>query len=178
MEDVEKINSKLIRETGAEITYENLPVMQLNRFSIRQLFQNLIQNAVKYHKPGQKPRIRVTAERPDNTGEWTFAVADNGIGMDQKYEGKIFTIFQRLHSTEEYEGNGVGLAICKKIVEQHKGRIWVKTAIGEGSTFYFTLQELKPGEGFTSTVASSSIAGEVTPESGHKKSGNPEGDEA
>jgi two-component system CheB/CheR fusion protein len=143
MEEVEKLNSKIIRETDAEILYDNLPVMQLNRFSIRQLFQNLIQNAVKYRKPGERPRIRVTAGQQDDSGEWTFAVADNGIGMDQKYESKIFAIFQRLHSTEEYEGNGVGLAICKKIVEQHKGRMWVETAIGEGSTFYFTLQAWK-----------------------------------
>lgn len=144
VEELKKTNSKLIRETNTNIVYKELPVMRLNQFSIRQLLQNLVQNAIKYRKPGQKPLIHISAEQQEDPKEWVFAVADNGIGMDQKYEGKIFAIFQRLHSTEEYEGNGVGLAICKKVVEQHHGRIWVKTAIGEGSTFYFSLRNQEP----------------------------------
>lgn len=169
-EEVKKLNSKLIRETGAELHYEALPSMNLNRFSIRQLFQNLLQNAIKYRKPGYAPVITIKAEPLPDTGGWRFSVSDNGIGMDQKYEEKIFAIFQRLHSAESYEGNGVGLAICKKVVEQHNGRIWVKTALGEGTTFFFTLQELEPGQGHTSSIG----LPQALPQGASRQSSTPE----
>lgn len=147
MQEVEKLNNKLIQDTDTTLVYENLPTMRVNRFSVRQLFQNLIQNAIKYRRPGLAPVIRIQAEQGEEDREWIFSVADNGIGMDQKYEDRIFAIFQRLHSPGDYQGNGVGLAVCKKVAEQHNGRIWVETAIGEGSTFYVALQEMIADEG-------------------------------
>jgi light-regulated signal transduction histidine kinase (bacteriophytochrome) len=102
-----------------------------------QLFQNLIGNAIKYQNPGI-PRIHVSATRQDRTN-WTFAVKDNGLGIDPQYFERIFGMFQRLHKRDEFSGTGVGLAICKKIMERHGGRLWVESVVGEGSTFSFAL---------------------------------------
>jgi light-regulated signal transduction histidine kinase (bacteriophytochrome) len=102
-----------------------------------QLFQNLIGNALKYRHKDRPPQVQVSATRTN--GEWQFAVRDNGIGIDPKHFGQIFGIFQRLHTREEYEGTGIGLALCQKIVTRHGGRIWVESKPGEGAIFSFTL---------------------------------------
>jgi PAS domain S-box-containing protein len=125
-----------IEESGAKITAENLPVIQIDPVQLAQLFQNLIGNAIKFRSKST-PRIHVSAIQQD--GVWQFAVRDNGIGIDPQYAHKIFLIFQRLHSRKKYPGMGIGLSICKKIVERHGGKIWMESQPGRGSTFYFTL---------------------------------------
>jgi light-regulated signal transduction histidine kinase (bacteriophytochrome) len=104
-----------------------------------QVVQNLLENALKFCKPGQTPKIHIGAEHRGN--EWLFSVHDNGIGIDPKYHDKIFTIFQRLHSRQKYSGTGIGLAIVKRIIERHGGRVCVESKPDEGSTFYFTLPD-------------------------------------
>jgi PAS domain S-box-containing protein len=125
-----------IREAGAEVTYTPLPVVQGDGTQLIQLFQNLIGNAVKF-RGEQAPRVVVTATR--DADEWVFSVQDNGIGIPPEFTERIFVIFQRLHERERYAGTGIGLAICKRIVERHGGRIWLETAPGAGCTFFFTL---------------------------------------
>ncbi len=127
-----------IKETGTEITVNPLPVIVANKTLISQLFVNLIGNAIKYHGD-KKPEIRIGCN--EEAGQWVFYVKDNGIGIDPDYFEKIFIIFQRLHGNGKYSGTGIGLAICKKIVETHKGKIWVESEAGRGSTFYFTIQK-------------------------------------
>jgi PAS domain S-box-containing protein len=124
------------KESGAEITRDNLPSLNANESTLTQLFQNLIANAVKFHKEGEPSRVHISAKKIDE--EWLFSVKDNGIGINKKYFEKIFVIFQRLHGRYEYPGTGIGLAICKKIVELYGGKIWVESTEGEGATFYFT----------------------------------------
>jgi len=104
---------------------------------LARLFQNLIGNAIKYRHPDRTPEIRVTCQ--GNTDGWRFAVADNGIGIETKHFNRIFHIFQRLHARDQYEGTGIGLAVCKKVVEHHGGHIWVQSMFGEGTTFIFML---------------------------------------
>jgi chemotaxis family two-component system sensor kinase Cph1 len=130
-----------VEENKALVTHDALPAVMADSPQMVQLFQNLIENAIKFHG-SEPPRVHVSASR--NGKEWTFSVRDNGIGIAPEYTKRIFTIFQRLHSRETYEGTGIGLALCQKIVEQHGGRIWVESSVGEGSTFYFTLP--KEGE--------------------------------
>ena len=125
-----------IEDSGAIITHDHLPAVAIDPSQLVQLFQNLIGNAIKF-RGKESPVIRVSAEKQVAT--WLFTVADNGIGVSPQYNDKIFVIFQRLHTREEYSGNGVGLAICKKIVEHHGGRIWVESEVGSGATFHFTL---------------------------------------
>jgi len=125
-----------IAESAAEVTHDPLPAVMADEVQVVRLFQNLIGNAVKFHGEGP-PRVHVSAEQQD--GWWTFSVRDNGIGIKPEYHERIFVIFQRLHSREEYEGTGIGLAVCKKIVERHGGRIWLESEEGKGSTFFFTL---------------------------------------
>jgi light-regulated signal transduction histidine kinase (bacteriophytochrome) len=141
--DVNKLVDEVVKdlhvaivEAKAEVFVGPLPTIVADKMKIKQVFQNLISNAVKFH--GAVPLVvAVSAHRME--GEWKFAVQDNGIGIDPKYKEKIFEMFQRLHTKEEYPGTGIGLAITKKIVEQHGGRIGVESELGKGSTFYFTM---------------------------------------
>jgi PAS domain S-box-containing protein len=125
-----------IEESGAQVSAEALPTVMADRAQIAQLFQNLIGNAIKFHG-AEPPRVLVSAVESDR--EWVFSVRDNGIGIDPSYFDRIFVIFQRLHGKEEFPGTGIGLALCKKIVARHGGRIWVESGAGDGTTFHFTI---------------------------------------
>lgn len=125
-----------VAETGAKITFDPLPTVMADSTQLMQLFQNLIGNAIKF-RSHNSPIIHIGAQRLDD--EWLFSVQDNGIGLDPQFSDRIFVIFQRLHTRDEYPGTGMGLAICKKIVECHRGRIWVESQLGQGATFYFTI---------------------------------------
>lgn len=125
-----------IEESGAVVTYGDLPPVVAEHTQLLQVFQNLIGNAIKF-RGKEELTIRVSAERQDS--QWRFDIVDNGIGIAPEYHEVIFAIFQRLHARGEFTGNGVGLAICKKIVEQYGGRIWVESAPGQGCTFHFTM---------------------------------------
>ena len=125
-----------IKENKATVSHDSLPKVIADNTQLAQVFQNLIANGIKFHSE-ETPKIHISAER--KAGEWVFSVQDNGIGIDPNYSEKIFEVFKRLHKKEEYPGTGIGLAICKKIIERHGGRIWVESEFGKGSTFYFTL---------------------------------------
>ncbi|HTL16740.1 MAG TPA: ATP-binding protein [Patescibacteria group bacterium] len=125
-----------IEESGATIAHEQLPTVMADRVQLTQLFQNLIGNAIKF-RGERKPQVSLHVQRRDQ--EWLFVVRDNGIGINPKDFARIFIIFQRLHTRQEYAGTGMGLAICKKIVERHGGRIWGESVPGQGSSFFFTL---------------------------------------
>jgi signal transduction histidine kinase len=126
-----------IKETNATITHDPLPTDVTSDFAqLSQVFQNLVSNAIKYRKSGEPPKIHISAEERDDN--WVFAVRDNGLGIDPEYKEQIFGIFKRLHG-REYPGTGMGLAICKKIIERHGGCIWVESQPDVGSMFYFTL---------------------------------------
>jgi two-component system, chemotaxis family, sensor kinase Cph1 len=127
----------LISETSAIVTVGPMPRVVGDSTQLTQLFQNLIENAIKFRQPGVVPRIQITATQQQDG--WLFAVRGNGIGIDPRFFERIFMIFQRLHTRDEYPGSGVGLTICKKIVERHHGRIWVTSALGQGATFSFTI---------------------------------------
>ena len=125
-----------IEESGAVITHDPLPMVMADERQFLHVLQNLLSNAIKFRGSGP-PRAHVSAER--RGGEWLFSVRDNGIGIDPQYAERIFVIFQRLHTNAEYPGTGIGLSLCKKIVERHGGRMWMESQLGHGATFYFTV---------------------------------------
>jgi PAS domain S-box-containing protein len=129
-----------ITKSNARIVVQELPTINGYATELRLLFQNLIANAIKYQKTGTVPQIDISAESHINN--WLFKISDNGIGIDEKYRNKVFIIFQRLHNRNEYEGTGIGLAHCKKIVEMHGGNIWVESTLDKGSTFLFTIPKV------------------------------------
>lgn len=126
-----------INETEAVITIDAMPTIVADGTQLMQLFQNLIGNAIKFRRADVAPQIHVGVQRQEEA--WLFSVRDNGIGIDPQFADRIFVIFQRLHTRDEYPGSGMGLAICKKIVECHRGQIWVESELGKGATFYFTI---------------------------------------
>jgi len=128
-----------VGDTGALVTHGHLPTVMADEIQLIQLFQNLVGNAIKYQRPGV-PEVHVSAFKIGDQ-EWKFSVQDNGLGIDPEYFEKIFGMFQRLHGRDEFAGTGIGLAICKKIVERHGGRISVDSEPGRGSTFFFTLPD-------------------------------------
>ena len=125
-----------IQEVGAEITHRALPVVRADPSQLVQLFQNLLGNALKFHGEAP-PKIDVDACREGDY--WRFLVRDNGIGIDSEFQEHIFEMFRRLHTRTQYPGTGIGLAICKNIVDRHGGRIWVESELGQGATFNFTI---------------------------------------
>lgn len=127
-----------VQETGAQVEFGDLPTVKADVLQLTQLFQNLLSNAIKF-RSGEAPRIQIAATKEGSN--WRFIVRDNGLGLDMKYADRIFVIFQRLHSKEAYPGSGIGLAICKKIVERHGGSIWAESELGKGTTFEFTLPQ-------------------------------------
>jgi light-regulated signal transduction histidine kinase (bacteriophytochrome) len=130
----------MIKKSGAVIHFSEMPVLNLYEIEIQQLFQNLITNAIKFRKKDTPPEIQINACKVNEY--WEFSIRDNGIGIAPNSFDRIFDIFQRLHTTEKYEGSGIGLANCKKIVQMHNGEIWIESALGQGTTFYFTLSNL------------------------------------
>jgi light-regulated signal transduction histidine kinase (bacteriophytochrome) len=137
IEDVKKLQKQAIEENHAIIETDNLPQVIATKLSVEQVFNNLIGNALKYRKPDINPEIKISAN--DIGKFWEIAVSDNGIGIEKEYFDKVFIIFQRLHTKEEYSGTGIGLAIVKKIIDNLGGKIWLESEVGKGSTFYFTL---------------------------------------
>ncbi|NET54859.1 MAG: response regulator [Symploca sp. SIO2E6] len=127
----------MVAETDAKLTHDSLPTVMGDSVQLAQLFQNLIINAIKFHRPEVPPRIKISVESKD--GEWLFGVHDNGIGIKKQNFERIFKMFKRLHTIDNYPGTGIGLAICKKIVERHEGEIWVESELGVGTTFYFAI---------------------------------------
>jgi len=127
----------LIRESGAEVRFGEMPVIQGDELQIARLFQNLLHNAIKFRRQGVPSVIDIHAEK--TAADWVFSISDNGIGIEDQYFQRIFTIFQRLHRREDYPGTGIGLAICRRIVERHGGRIWLESNPGSGTCFYFSI---------------------------------------
>lgn len=137
LDEVLGILSEPIDNQGARIVYGSLPTVSADFSQLSQVFQNLLSNSLKFCPIDIAPYIEITAEQQSQ--HWLISVKDNGIGIDPKYQERIFSVFQRLHLKEEFEGTGIGLSICKKVVEQHRGQIWVESTLGKGANFCFTL---------------------------------------
>jgi light-regulated signal transduction histidine kinase (bacteriophytochrome) len=137
LERVLKSLGLTIEQTEAQVTHDPLPTVLADQAQLAQVFQNLVANGIKFRRADVPPQVHVSAEQADDA--WVFTVEDNGIGIDPEQSGRIFLIFQRLHTEEEYPGTGIGLALCKRIVERHGGRIWVESEPGAGARFRFTL---------------------------------------
>jgi light-regulated signal transduction histidine kinase (bacteriophytochrome) len=129
--------SKLIKASGATIEVSDLPELHIYEIELGQVFQNLITNAIKFSKKDSAPSVRIHAEKL--TSKWQFSVSDKGIGIESIHFDRIFDIFQRLHNSQDYEGTGIGLANCKKIIQLHKGEIWLESVVNDGTTFYFSI---------------------------------------
>lgn len=130
-----------LEASGAVVHFQHLPTVWADRVQVGQLFQNLLSNAIKF-RGERSPEVRIEAAMDGAAQAWLFSVRDNGIGIESEFQGRLFKIFQRLHTRQEFPGTGIGLAICKRIVERHGGRIWIESVHGEGTTFYFTLPSL------------------------------------
>ncbi len=140
LKEVQQDLATAIKQSNSTIIIDQLPTIKGYKTSIRLLFQNLISNAIKFKKPDTHPIVKISASEDIY---WTFSIEDNGIGIAEENTQKIFNVFKRLHSRSEYEGTGIGLAHCKKIVDLHKGKIWVTSTVGKGSTFVFTIPKNK-----------------------------------
>jgi two-component system CheB/CheR fusion protein len=138
LQEVMNVFVSRVDEMQANIVIGDLPVIRANKIQLFQLFQNLVGNALKYHT-GKSPRVEIEGKEEEH--HYLFSVRDNGIGIKPIFFEKIFVLFQRLHHKNEYSGTGIGLAICKKIVDKHGGRIWVESEPGKGSCFYFTISK-------------------------------------
>lgn len=134
-----KLLDTSINEANAELTYEKLPVVNIDAKQLQRVFQNLISNAIRFRKCEEPLQVHISSYKSEDGKEYVFSVQDNGIGIEEQYSERIFTIFQRLHTRDEYQGTGIGLSIVKRIIERHGGRIWVESEFGVGSTFYFTI---------------------------------------
>lgn len=150
--DLEKILSEVlqvlqlaIQDKKATVTHDPLPTIVADQYQIAQVFQNLISNAIKFRKDEEDPQVHISYTQQED--QYVFSVRDNGIGMEEKHIPKLFSLFKRLHSREKYEGTGIGLAICKKIVDRHGGKIWVTSEVGKGTTFSFSIPKLQVNQG-------------------------------
>lgn len=139
LKNIIQLNSIAIKQKNAKITIGKMPDVYGVESSIQSVFQNLISNALKYQKKNVQPIIKIKST--ESSTHWQFSISDNGVGIDSRYFDRIFLIFQRLHNKEDYSGTGIGLAVCQKIIAAHKGKIWLKSIPGKGSTFYFTIKK-------------------------------------
>ena len=144
LERVQRDLELAVTESGARLSVGELPTVMADAVQLGQVFQNLVANAIKFRAPGKVPEIAVAAVELD--GEWLFSVRDQGIGIESQHFDRVFQLFQRLHTREEYSGTGIGLALCKKIVERHGGKIWLESEAGKGSTFFFTVPQTRGKE--------------------------------
>ncbi len=141
METIQSEIQAILKVKNATLHFKEIPeTIIADKVKIKQLLQNLITNAVKFSKKGVDPIIKIFGI--ENANYWQFQIVDNGIGLEEAYSDKIFKLFQRLHNATEYEGTGIGLSLCKKIVDLHEGEIWVESELGKGSTFHFTIKKL------------------------------------